>query len=115
MFFLETTIASSDTDLSFYSKYFFRKRHELMTFKKKTISLAEPFSDCFPLKIALQKSIHILWNVDSKQHRVQNTKARRFELQSQPLKAKSIQHAAASCMKHCQCTCKYKTGLTLRN
>lgn len=34
-FFLESDTVSSNTDICFYSEYFFRKCHELITFKKR--------------------------------------------------------------------------------
>lgn len=96
--FLETAIVSSDTDWSFYSKYFFRKCHELIIFKKKTISLNEPFSVRFPLKTILWKSIHILWNVDSKWHRVQNTKSQEIWAAVPTFQSKI--YSACCCLLH---------------
>lgn len=59
--FLETAIVSSNADICFYSEYYFRKCHELITFKKKTILSSEPFSDCLnPRNSSLKEDPHSL-------------------------------------------------------
>lgn len=110
--FSETAVVSSKTAICFYSEYFFRKCHELITFKKTHYFIKWIFLRLFNPQNSSPKRTHTLCNIDSKWQRLLNTKSQETE---DPPKAKCIQHIDISCINHYLCTSKHKAGPGLGN